>query len=53
MFSSEKSNNEALSSSMISKDTIVERNITTDGNLRIEGQVIGDIVTNSLPNILE
>ncbi len=35
------------SSNIISKDTVIEGNIITSGNLRIEGKVLGNITTKS------
>ena len=49
MFSGSKNNmpESTNSSNIIGKETIIEGNITTSGNVRIEGKLIGNLTTKS------
>ena len=49
MFSGSKNNMQEPinSSNIIGKETIIEGNITTSGNVRIEGKLIGNLATKS------
>ncbi len=49
MFSGSKNNMQEPinSSNIIGKETIIEGNITTSGNVRIEGKLIGNLTTKS------
>ncbi|MCP3658827.1 MAG: polymer-forming cytoskeletal protein [Bacteroidetes bacterium] len=49
MFSGSKNNmpESTNSSNIIGKETIIEGNITTSGNVRVEGKLIGNLTTKS------